>query len=976
MTLPTPKLDDRSFEEIVNNALAKIPNLCPQWTDFNPSDPGRTLIELMAWMTEIILYRLNRVPEKNYIKFLELMGITLQPAQPARTWLVFSLAKEKSEDAMPQIPAGTRVCTRPETEKPVVFETCAPLKLTTARIIDMFAQYGEILDKDIWPLEKHEPEGVAVFCKDLEKRIPNRVSHILYLGDSRLGSLVKGTVLKLSVNMENPLFGSLHVEWERWDGKAWEIVLPARDETRGLSQSGEITFESLPKMEESEISGIHSYWLRVRLVGSDTNVLPVIKSLKRSLELAAEDSVLPEKAYLRIEPHTYLPIDFSREFYPLGRPAKPVKPSADSGGEFLRTGKEFDRENIFFLGSSLFSKSNTRISIWIKIPEDDSPLEASEIRWEYYTVKKEWKPLGIKEHDFLDGTSSLTRNGIISFDRPQDMAPFEIHGEQGWYICASFSHGSDEYDRTRPPLIKTLAISFSEHSQNWEHYIAENYSSYDDFTAQASGNKPFEPFLIKPEKDYAFYLGFSSRTANMQRIYFEFAEQDKETVARIAEAVPAKISWEYWCEKGYWALNVLKDGTRGLTQKGAIEFVGPADWQEKTEMSGKPGYWLRARWEVVDYPKCPRLKGVHPNAVEARQATSIRNEVLGSSNGEPFQTFRLTKVPILPQPRIIVKEAEADATEKIERLGELLHDGVIEEVIKEPDGAWVLWREVDSLYKSDSKSRHYIMDIYEGTITFGDGKRGMIPPAGRENIKAAVYSVTEGARGNVGKNTVTVLETPHPPGAKVRNVELASGGADPETIEEAKLRGPWTLKHRYRAVTKEDFEHLAKEASSEVAKATCYEGEDAIQVIVLPKTGSDKPRPSFRLIQKVTEYLDARRLITTRLRVGGPEYEGIYIEISVVLTAREVGRFPQIRIDMERALKKVTHPLHGGPDSKGWPMGRTVHISEIYYLLESISGVDYVKKVRMKKWAGQQEEKIRIGPKSFPYLREIVIKQV
>ena len=322
MTLPTPKLDDRSFEEIVNDALAKIPELCPQWTDFNPSDPGRTLIELMAWMTEIILYRLNRVPEKNYIKFLELMGITLQPAHPARTWLVFSVAKEKSEDALPQIPAGTRVCTRPETEKPVAFETCDPLNLTTAQIIDIFAQYGEILDKDIWPLEKHEPEGVAIFCQDREKRIPHRVSHILYLGDSRLGSLVKGTVLKLSVDMENPLFGSLHVEWERWDGKGWEIVLPAQDETRGLSQSGEITFESLPKMEESEISGIHSHWLRARLVGSDAKDLPVIKSLKRSLELAAEYSVMPEKAYLRIEPHTYLPIDFSREFYPLGRPAK------------------------------------------------------------------------------------------------------------------------------------------------------------------------------------------------------------------------------------------------------------------------------------------------------------------------------------------------------------------------------------------------------------------------------------------------------------------------------------------------------------------------------------------------------------------------------------------------------------------------------------------------------------------------------
>jgi len=306
--------------------------------------------------------------------------------------------------------------------------------------------------------------------------------------------------------------------------------------------------------------------LRARLVGSDAKDLPVIGTLKRSLELVAEDGVLPEKAYLRIEPNTYLPIDFSREFYPLGRPAKPVKPSADSGGEFLRTGKEFDRGNIFFLGSSLFSKSNASISILIKIQEDDSHLEALEIRWEYYTVKKEWKPLGMKEHDFEDGTKGLTRNGIISFDRPQDMAPFEIHGEQGWYICASFSHGSNEYDRTRPPLIKTLAISFLEYPRNWEHYIAENYSSYDDFTAQASGNKPFEPFLIKPEKDYAFYLGFSSRTDNrMQRVYFEFVEQDKAAAARMSEAAPARISWEYWGEKGYQALNVLKDGTHGLT---------------------------------------------------------------------------------------------------------------------------------------------------------------------------------------------------------------------------------------------------------------------------------------------------------------------------------------------------------------------------------------------------------------------------
>ena len=84
MSLPSPKLDDRTFDELRQEAIEKIPALCPSWTDFNPSDPGITLLELMAWMCETVLYRLNRVPDKNYIKFLELMGIRLSAPRPAR----------------------------------------------------------------------------------------------------------------------------------------------------------------------------------------------------------------------------------------------------------------------------------------------------------------------------------------------------------------------------------------------------------------------------------------------------------------------------------------------------------------------------------------------------------------------------------------------------------------------------------------------------------------------------------------------------------------------------------------------------------------------------------------------------------------------------------------------------------------------------------------------------------------------------
>ncbi len=89
--IPAPKLDDRAFEDIVNEAIRLIPRYCPEWTNHNPSDPGITLIELAAWMTDVILYRLNRVPEKNYVAFLNLLGIKLKPPQAARALLSFTL---------------------------------------------------------------------------------------------------------------------------------------------------------------------------------------------------------------------------------------------------------------------------------------------------------------------------------------------------------------------------------------------------------------------------------------------------------------------------------------------------------------------------------------------------------------------------------------------------------------------------------------------------------------------------------------------------------------------------------------------------------------------------------------------------------------------------------------------------------------------------------------------------------------------
>ena len=84
MTLPAPNLDDRRFQDLVDDAKRLVQRRCPEWTDHNVSDPGITLIETFAYVVDQVLYRLNRVPERSYVTFLELMGVELFPPSAAR----------------------------------------------------------------------------------------------------------------------------------------------------------------------------------------------------------------------------------------------------------------------------------------------------------------------------------------------------------------------------------------------------------------------------------------------------------------------------------------------------------------------------------------------------------------------------------------------------------------------------------------------------------------------------------------------------------------------------------------------------------------------------------------------------------------------------------------------------------------------------------------------------------------------------
>ena len=106
MTIPIPVLDDRSFDQLVAEAKARIPVHTPEWTNLNDSDPGITIVELFAFLTENLLYRSNRIPEANRIKFLTMLGVSLQPASPGSGLVTFSNDRGPLQPPL-ALPAGT-----------------------------------------------------------------------------------------------------------------------------------------------------------------------------------------------------------------------------------------------------------------------------------------------------------------------------------------------------------------------------------------------------------------------------------------------------------------------------------------------------------------------------------------------------------------------------------------------------------------------------------------------------------------------------------------------------------------------------------------------------------------------------------------------------------------------------------------------------------------------------------------------------
>ena len=265
MGFQAPRLDDRAFTDIVAEALQRIPLYTPEWTDHNLSDPGITVIELFAWMTDIILYRLNRVPDKHFIKFMELVGMKLAEAEPARVPVTFWLSAPQEQSVT--IPSGTEVATtRTETDPAITFSTDVEATIyvpTLKHVLTRGSSGGQFRSHNLTALAKGY-EGFNVFDSQ-----PPTTGDVVYLGfTENLTNHLLGIDMEVDkaegagIDPDNPPY-----VWEvlgRGDDTPWIPCEVDYDGTKGFNVTGLVRLH-LPPMQEGERDGKVAYWLRCRL---------------------------------------------------------------------------------------------------------------------------------------------------------------------------------------------------------------------------------------------------------------------------------------------------------------------------------------------------------------------------------------------------------------------------------------------------------------------------------------------------------------------------------------------------------------------------------------------------------------------------------------------------------------------------------------------------------------------------------------
>jgi hypothetical protein len=894
-------------------------------------DPLRLAIErVFAHDCAVLAECMNAVPTTHLAAFVAMLGASREPATSALAPLAFKAAPSASAPT-PVVPKYTEVAApgSGEPAQPVVFQTTADLDVLRAEAvravwIDARASIVSDASAVVSPQGLREGDTLVTHAMPLVRA--------LHVGHHALFCAPDLKALALDVQIATPAAKPLAMQWGIESAAGFIALNPSHDTTRGFTTSGTITFDAPPpKWDTAKLHGVESGWLTCRLP-DQRDAGPTVTGIAVSADRAMAAATLDAAVFGR------MPLDLSRDFYPFG---------------------ERPRFNdVLYLASNAFATPGARVVLTIELTNpadaapDDSPIApvsrdgAPRVMWEAHSASG-WRPVSVD-----DGTRAFTQSGTVSIAVPADAAPVAISGKpEGWLrvrlVSGNYSvRASAEafaMPAEAPPSIARIGLSMSLHAGPMPpaEIIVENGLSWMRPALSALGERAaFAPFAPLDLSACALFLGVrampqqvAGRTLNL---YIGMARHGTRAIYRDAASSLADAPrWQVRTTTGWRDCDSI-DKTGGLQHPGFVEVTLPHDdiapWHDTMLDEQNALLWLRVLMNVKEVPP---VRQIVLNAVPAVQALRFTRELLGSATDRPLQAFATARVPVIGEVRLEVREADTDSPRD-----------------------WVRWTCVDDLSQSAPDTRAFTLDRTTGTVRFGDGRRGRIPPAGGNNVRIS-YSAGGGAHGNQPPLAIAQLRTTVPYVASAANCDWASGGQDAPDDHALHRASLVRLRHRGRAVCQDDYADLARRASPEVAKATCRGGCDVsrddpreqtqggvVSVIVAPR-GTDKaPQPTLALLAAVKRYLEARAPAGVELVLAGPLYVQVCVDAEIVVA--EDASPERVRMACAASFDAYLHPLTGNDAGHGWDFGVEPHASDLFKRLDAIDGIDAVSSLRLR----------------------------
>ena len=941
--MSSPKIDKRTKQDMEKQIKALATTYLPQWKT-ESGDAGWAVAKSFAKMSEDLIKRVNQIPTKLFIDYLDRLDFKLNPPQSAKVPVTFTLAEGTKKSKT--IPENAQV----SDDKEVIFESEKTLSVTPAKLSAFYRiEDGKIsthfaeLENSADDIAKEKVESgsvedineedqfsdgsttisvtsndISCYCNDIPLNIDSdegfyplgvepKLYDSFYIGSKAFSS----KEFTLTIELDNCPTGiegnDTKLSWEYWNGTSWKSL--KLDEQCNFinncneyldncvqgcideDEKGNLTDPEFNKCIEECIDAYKSGY-------SDCNKIISITLTNKNI---IETEVNGEKNYW-------------------------IRAKLIGGG----------------YGTYLIVKDEENGSNYKTIPDFKAPLITS------FTI--DFTPISKGEGDSntsgIDSDTNLG-NGVI----PES----EITPE---YIFKN---------KKSIDLIPDIKKSIQTKNENLDNTLLLGF------------DKPFGE-------------GFISILFTLPKKYWDLHQY---------------LEWSYYSVDGWKSLNV-KDNTHGLIQTGTCEFVAPLD-QMAERILAQEIFWVKIkivekediasfsqiselkqyplklqkllfskyyrknyRYQILQKPlsylkPCTpdlmpfhpalhiptnekdaeiQINGIYINTIWTSQSETITNEYVGSSDGSPNQKFRLL--------RPAVRELQVWVREFLEP-----EDALLSYYPDEEKGFWVLWSEIGYIYDAKPTARVYILDAVSGEICFGDGNFGLIPPIGKDNIKAS-YQTGGGKQGNVPKGKVQNLVSTVSSIDKIENHIEASGGSDVEPIESLIKRAPKTLRARDRAIIFEDYEILTKEASTDVAKVKAIpnfsnRGEyktNWVTAVIAPYSQEKQPECSEGLIRNVKSYLEARAPMITNVQVISPKYAVIDLEIDIVLTKWDL--IPIVKEEAQKKLASFLHPIYGGYKDEGWEFGTLPCFSDFFALLEKIDGIEYIKTLTMRVVAGDK----------------------